>query len=483
MLDQYAGTGVSCNYVVPEHLADIAQQDELRQILDLSIARTIRQHPMLQVGIFREDSRKPAYIELDTVDLGQHVEWHVIRAPQDYDTASRAILKRLIEAKYPDVETRPAWKIALVPHEEGKTLEVMFVWNHSIGDGMSGKIFHETLLRHLNSPSSADDEALLEDRVLEVSGSAQDFPPPQEKMVKYPISLGLTVSTLWNEVVKSSKHSNTHALWAPIRAGPVKTEIRRITVENSTVQMLLIACRKHKTTLTALLHGIILVSMASQLQQQQAGGFTCGTAINMRPFTPPSPPGYPKLKPDETMANIVSIMDHEFDVDLVAYVRNQIERPSSETDGRSPFAKVIWSSATTTRDEIRKAVDLGVKDKTVGLMGFIHDWREESKNEAKKSRQWSWLVTNLGVLDGAASVNRAENVGGAWSIESASFSISAQVTGPAISVCPIAVKGGKLSVDFCWQDGVVDTAVGERLVSFVEDWLKYFGTKEEESSE
>ncbi|POR33525.1 Uncharacterized protein TPAR_06277 [Tolypocladium paradoxum] len=481
-LDQYAGTGVACHYVVPEHLAAVARRDELQQTLDLAIARTVRQHPVLRVGILREDSRKPAFIELDTVDLGQQVEWHVVGAPQDYDTNSRAILNRLIDGKYSDLETRPSWNIALVRRDGARTLEVMFVWHHAIADGMSGKIFHETLLQHLNAPKGTDDEALLKNRVLKVSGSAHNFPPPMEKMVKYPFSIGLAVSTIYN-MLKPSKHQETQAMWAPIRAGPCKTELRRITVADSTLQMVLIACRRHKTTLTGLLHGIILVSMASQLLQQQAPGFVGRTPINMRAFTPPSPPEYPKLQPAETMANIVSVTDHEFDVDLVAYVRNQIQRASAETDGRSTLAEVIWSSATTARHEIRKAVDLGVKDNPVGLMCLVPDWREHNKSDAKKPRHLSWVVTNLGVLDGAANVDGAEKDAGAWSVERASFSTSAQVTGPAIGVCPIAVKGGKLCLDFCWQVGVVDTALGERLASSVEDWLAYLGTKDEGACE
>lgn len=61
-------------------------------------------------------------------------------------------------------------------------------------------------------------------------------------------------------------------------------------------------------------------------------------------------------------------------------------------------------------------MDLGVEDNPVGLTGFILDWREQSNNEAKKTRHWYWFVTNL-----AANADGAEKDGNAWSVESVLF--------------------------------------------------------------
>ncbi|UNI23790.1 Alcohol acetyltransferase [Purpureocillium takamizusanense] len=481
-LDMYRGTSIACTYCIPGRLASSGQQEELEEALHSAVARTVLQHPVLQVGIYREASRKPAYLQLDTVDLRQHVEWRTVESEDELEAMARETLIAQIDTKFEDLEVRPAWRIAVLRRRDSRALEVNFVWHHALADGMSGKMFHETLLRHLTSvvgdgPMIPPDES----RILDVSNSARRFPPPMEKMVKYPVSVGYTLSTLWQDVRPQMAGSARHqvlAHWAPLRLTPPKTDIRRVRLSNERLRVVLAACRRHSTTLTGLLHGIVAVALSSLLSKGRAAGFLAKTAMNMRVATPASA----SLIPKETMADIVSVVGHTYDLKTTAGIRSKIEAAAtqaSEKGRQVTLAEVVWSSATAARADIKKALDKGVKDNIIGVMGFVPDWRDHGRSVAKKPRESSWVITNLGVIErGVSDAQEGEGCddGGKWHIEGASFSINAQSTGAAISLCVIAVERGDLVLDVCWQRDVIDSMVAEGVAQVIEDWLTYFGT-------
>ncbi|KAJ6445278.1 alcohol acetyltransferase [Purpureocillium lavendulum] len=484
-LDMYYGTSIACVYRIPQRLAS-ASQAEVEGSVHSAIARTVLQHPVLQVGIYGETSRKPAYVQLDTVDLKRHVQWKTAETGEDFEGYALRLLQEQIDTKFSELETRPPWRITVLRQKGSRDLQINFVWHHALADGMSGKIFHQTLLGHLTSDD--DDRggrASTESLVLDVAGAAKRFHPPQEKMVKYRVSMGYTLSTLWKDILPSTPGSASHQLlahWAPLELEPPKTDIYRVRLNNERLQVVLAACREHNTTLTGLLHAIMVVAVSSSVSQSRSPGFIAKTAMNMRVLTPESP----NLVPRETMGDIVSVTGHTFAPETVTKIRNQVIKVGashySGQDRRGPVAEVIWPTATTVRDEIKKALSSGVKDNIIGLMSFVPDWRQYNKSTAKKPREVAWVITNLGVIDGGAAAAEANGRGNdgdedRWHIEEASFSINGQTTGAAISLCAIAVKHRDLALDFCFQRDLIasDTAAG--VARTVEDWLTYFGTE------
>jgi len=479
VLGMYCGTSVACTYRIPDKIASTGEE-ALDAALNTAIAQTVLQYPVLQVGIYKEDSRRPSYMQLDTVDLNQHVQWKTLESEDDVDAAALETLITQIDTKFHDIEARPPWRITVLRRRGSRAVEVNFVWHHALADGMSGKMFHETLLRHL---TGADDGSVTpgESRILDVSGSAKRFPPPMEKMVKYPVSFGYVLSELWKEVrppKAGSAADQVLAHWAPLQLQPPETDIRRVRLSNERLRIVLAACRQHNTTLTGLLHGIIAVALSSLLSKKQAPGFLAKTAMNMRVLTPASG----SLVPKETMADIVSVVGHTFDPDATAAIRSKIETAaseSSEQSRRGTLAEAIWASAVTARQDIKKVLDQGTKDNIIGVMGFVPDWRDHGRSVAKKPRDSAWVITNLGVIDGGLSgedggacIRRDDN----WHIEGGTFSINAQTTGAAISVCVIAVKHRELVLDVCWQRDVIDSRIAEGVAQATEDWLTYLGT-------
>jgi hypothetical protein len=103
---------------------------------------------------------------------------------------------------------------------------------------------------------------------------------------------------------------------------------------------------------------------------------------------------------------------------------------------------------------------------------------------AKKTRQFSWLVTNIGVLDGNALTGPTTTTtqsptgsdtksddGQRWSIHRAQFGLSAEIPAAAIEFAPVSVAGRGMCVSANWPDGAVDAALGERIMADLERWL------------
>ncbi|KAK2601279.1 hypothetical protein N8I77_010742 [Diaporthe amygdali] len=106
------------------------------------------------------------------------------------------------------------------------------------------------------------------------------------------------------------------------------------------------------------------------------------------------------------------------------------------------------------------------------------------KDQAKKTRQFSWLVTNIGVLDGNTSTSPSTTTtrsptGGdskpndvqRWSISRAQFGLSAEIPAAAIEFSPVSVAGRGMCVSASWPDCAVDAELGERIMADLERWL------------
>ncbi|KAI1101087.1 hypothetical protein F4804DRAFT_335624 [Jackrogersella minutella] len=101
-----------------------------------------------------------------------------------------------------------------------------------------------------------------------------------------------------------------------------------------------------------------------------------------------------------------------------------------------------------------------------------------------QSRQFSWLVTNVGVLDGD-TLRRLSTTGGdtksdndqRWSIDRTQFGLSAEIPAAAIEFAPISVVGQGMCVGADWPDCAVDTMFGERIMADLERWLTQLVTQ------
>ncbi|CAJ2508955.1 Uu.00g139810.m01.CDS01 [Anthostomella pinea] len=481
ILDLYRGTSVICRYAIPPTMTVANARSELMSTIRAAIARVVLKHPLLQVGVGKAESRKPFFVPLDSLDLGQLITWRFIEGPVDEDSL-RETAQSEVDNKFDGLDSLPCWRVLILHPQYTDSLEIVFTFNHSHADGMGGKVFHEDLLQTLNAGITDEERQQFDQNVVKLPDCTPRFTPTTPQLAKLPVTNGFIVKTLWDEMKPGMLRKDvTLATWAPILTSlPYKTQLRSFAVDAGTLTNILAACRKHKTTLTGLIHGLALVSLASRLDEHKAPAFEAATALDQRKFLPSSHPSYPGLDPKRTVANYVSLMGHGFDTQVVSEVRSKLNWKKTSNESLSDeLAGLTWSAAAKVRREIQERLDLGLKNDLIGLMKFIGDWRTQMKKDARKPRQFSWLVTNLGVVDGqpgtgttALSSAKDEN----WAIRRAQFVLSTEVPSGVWMIAPFAVKDGPLCMTFSSQDGVVDVGLAEGFVGDIHRWLVQIGS-------
>ncbi|KAH7139625.1 alcohol acetyltransferase-domain-containing protein [Dactylonectria estremocensis] len=473
----YCGTAVNCRYVLPSLLAGFEMHKQVVQLFNRAVAQTVIQFPMLQVGLAGEKSRKPSWVHLPTIDLMHHIEWLVLSDSCNYDQEFQLNLQYHLDTEFDHLETRPGWRLSMMRTETSNFVDVMFVWNHANCDGMSAKIFHQTLLQSLNGPDSSA-SFLPDSTAISTAVSAQRFPPPQEKLARYAITMGYALSEVWHTFGPSplSPKNLAHATWAPIHLDPYKTQHHAISIEHDVLAQILAACRHRGTTLTGLVHGIVLVSLASYLPKETATAFSSATAMDQRRFMGEKErdPKYSWLNPHQSVQNCVSSIYHTFDSHLVDGIRAVARVNNWKPQPVPELEEDIWSAAGAIREDIEHRLDIGLTNSVVGLMKLVRDWQGYHRGHEHKPRELSWIVTNLGVLDGKPSLDTTSTEkGDGWAVDEAKFALSAHVAGPFLQISAISVKGGNLSIHVAWQDSADGNRIGEQVAKDMEAWLRY----------
>ncbi|KAI8677384.1 hypothetical protein NCS56_00628300 [Fusarium sp. Ph1] len=450
LLDLYPSTVLTCHYKTPHHLITTpAGQPDLEEFWERAVARNIIQHPLMQVGQINEDSAEPAWVQLDTINLSQHISWRLVTSSEDYPTIRKKILHEQLSTKFSDLGTRPGWRTVVLKQESDDLME----------------IFHETMLETLNHAGGGSDFPLVRNHILKTVANKQNLPPPQETAGNCSTSFGYMADMIWEDVKPRlfGWASTPPTIWPPICPKPYETRFRTLTIDNQMLQGVLAACRAHKTTLTGLLHAIALISLTPHVPKE-VSEVTGSTPLNLRRFIPARSEAFPNLEPDRTVSCCVTSTKHKFNQEVLDQIRDRV-RTAGDDSKLSTCADIMWDVSARVREELQEKLSQGLKNDLVGMMGFVADWREHAKEAQQKPRAATWLVTNLGVLDGE---NGSVQLAGTWSIQRADFLLSADVAGPALTICPVAVKGRDLTINVGWQGGVVDDELGEQLVGDIE---------------
>ncbi|KAI8678903.1 hypothetical protein NCS55_00612800 [Fusarium keratoplasticum] len=292
------------------------------------------------------------------------------------------------------------------------------------------------MLETLNQAGAGFDFLIVCSYILETVVNKQNLPPPQEITGNYSTSFGYMADMTWEDV-------------KPRLLGWASTPPTGV----------LAACRAHKTTLTGLLHTIALISLTPYVPKE-VSEVTGSTPLNLRRFIPARSEAFPDLEPNRTVSCCVTSTEHKFDQELLDRIRDRI-KATADGSKLSTCADIMCDVLARVREELQEKLSQGLKNDLVGMMGFISDWREHAKEAQRKPRAATWLVTNLGVLDGE---NGSDQLTERWSIQRADFLLSADVAGPALTICPVAIKGRDLTINVGWQGGVVDDELGEQVV-------------------
>ncbi|KAF1962886.1 hypothetical protein CC80DRAFT_530784 [Byssothecium circinans] len=469
ILGQYRGTILSCRYAVPPRLAPAESRTQLEKVVKVAVVDTIMRHPMLQVGMIDATSKTPSWIQLRSVDLTQHIKWFYLGDHADFEQTVQETFRVQLDDRFPDLSAKqPGWKITIIRQGDAPILEVLLTWNHSQFDGASAKVWHEDFLEMLNTAENgAYERAGLDGDILRLPEAPPLLPTPLESLKSLPLDLKYLAKSVWEEFRPQFLNRDvSQAAWCPIRTSPYKTQFRAFFMDNASLSVIIALCRQNKTTITGLLNGLALIAFALRLDSTVAPAFQSSTIMDHRRNLPTAPPDAPWGSSDRAVSNYVTQLPHRFETDLVARIRSKLPANSSEgIDLSADLQRELWAESAQNRLEIVRKLEAGLRNDLVGLFKYVTDWQKTMSDMAKNTRRFTWLVTNVGVLNGSTSDGQK------WSIDRAQFGLSAEIPGAAIEFAPISVASRGMCVSANWLDCAVDVKFGERIMADLERWL------------
>ncbi|ORY10489.1 hypothetical protein BCR34DRAFT_602069 [Clohesyomyces aquaticus] len=286
---------------VPARLANAhpASLAALQSTLYNAIARIVLAQPHLHVGIVGETSKHPGFVRLERLDLRNHVQWKIVDDSGQREDVYREAMQTQLDSRFEHLSTRPGWRVVVVYEPVAEIMAVV----------IPCKVFFQNEdhgILHLPDPSAK-------------------LPPNPERLTSWPATPTFLLKTVWHlsKPLWIFPPSNHHAIWAPIQPAPFATQFRRFSLPNAVLENVVIRCRERNTTLTGLVHALVLVSLSCTLGNSNAKAFASRTPYDLRKVLPERSKEYPWLETKEAMCNYVSVLDHEFDAELVARIRNQ----------------------------------------------------------------------------------------------------------------------------------------------------------------
>jgi hypothetical protein len=469
LLDQYRGTVLSCRYAVPPRLALAESRIQLEKAVKVAVVDTIMKHPMLQVGMIDVTSKAPSWIQLPSLDLTQHIKWLYLGDHADFEQTVQETFRAQLDDRFPDnASEQPGWKITIIRQGDAPILEVLLTWNHPQFDGAGAKVWHEDFLELLNTTENeAYERTGLDGDILRLPEAPPLLPTPLESVKSLPLDIKFLAKSVWEEFRPQFLNRDvSQAAWCPIRTSPYKTQFRAFFVDKASLSAILTLCRQNKTTITGLLNGLALIAFALRLDSTVAPAFQSSTIMDHRRNLPPAPPDAPWGSSDRVVSNYVTQLPHRFETELVARIRSRLPADSSEDINLcADLQRELWAVSAENRLEIVRKLEAGLRNDLVGVFKYVTDWKKTMSDMAKKTRQFTWLVTNVGVLNGGTSDDQK------WSIGRAQFGLSAEIPAAAIEFAPISVAGQGMVVSANWPDCAVDIKFGERIMADLERWL------------
>lgn len=438
----YRGVIVTCRY----HTLNSRERID-QGTLYSALGRVILAQPMLRVGLLRDDTNEASFAHIEKLSLGDHASFSTLPC-QSLDEYNEQLATRQgwhHDQCWLDIAGRPPWRVEVVEPaltEPSGFQDIIFAFHHSLCDGTSGRIFHEQLLRELNNQSAPPAVDVLE------FPQPPQLPDSQDEAVPFSNSPWFIVKTLWNEfgpsVLRSQKPIPWHGKGIDFSI-PYTTRIRPIDVPAAVASKMLGACRQHKTSLTGLIHALVLASYATRLSADEAPFFASITPISLRPYLRPGA--------DASLLRVlVASLTQEYPPEHVAQLRSG-EPTSLDT--------CIWSTAQLVKGELSRRASTLPQDEIVSLMKYIPDWFAFFKAKDGQPRTHSWELSNIGVFEAprpasAAAAAAAEPASDArFGVSRMCFTNGAVVAGAPVGLGVASAPNGLLTIALSWQQTVV----------------------------
>lgn len=446
----YRGVVVSARYSPA-----ITTSDDLASspALISAVTSLVMDNPMLRVGLINGENTGAKFTFIPKIDLSKHVSFQTMpcASVEEYQAFVANKHGELADEVFEDLASMPPWKIVLTKPQSNSSSftapdvqDILFSYHHSMLDGMAGRHVQEALISYLTEQKDIKSDLPL---VLENLQPPQ-LPNPEELAVPFTLSTSYMASVLWKEFAPAMLKPAPANIWygEPVnRSLPFKSNVRCINMPAATLKALLAACKEHSTSLTALLHVLILKSMAKQVLD--APGFNTATPINMRPYVTDG-------APETTLRCLTSTFNYHVSAATLATFK------AGATDDD------VWKTAKHFRELLSKKVNSLPADDIMPMLKYISDWPTFWGKKDGKARPDSWEISNIGIL-------RLPKEAGKWTITSALFSGSCMVAGGPFCLNTLTVAGGEMTIAITWQQDIMPVEMMEQLST---DLKAYFAS-------
>lgn len=410
-------------------------------------------------------------MHLPEIHLARQVEFRSLSADTEaeYDTKLADLQGWLHDQLFPDIENRPPWTVLVVKPEgplaasrgNVRSQDVMLGFHHAIADGNGGRIFHEDLARYLNTvPALPIDGAKTQS--VYAFPDAPALPEGQDNAIEFTRSSWYMVRILWATFGPAWLKRSTPEPWAglPITFSlPYETLVRPVDLSADTLKVLLKACKANSTSLTGLLHSLVLTSMTQRLPDK-VSYLVSSSPISLRPWLASTVDQ--SLK--DTIRVLITAMNHEHHAKVLRAIRGT---PASKP---TDLEKTVWKNAVRVRAELTKRLETLPANDPVSLLPYISDFFSYWEAKDGEPRDLTWEVSNIGVL-------KSPGEEGGYKLTRAQFTNGAMVAGSGIGVNVASIAGGQLTITLSWQKEVMTAEFVNGIADDLLKWSMHFADK------
>ncbi|KAJ5980435.1 hypothetical protein N7481_007733 [Penicillium waksmanii] len=421
----YLNLAVAATYELPKSFTSPVEDYVLR-----ACASVIAEHPSLSAIPAADDTQEPYFVRLPIIDLDKVVRFtqreHGI--PRDVSLGEGDIspdldLQAVFQEEHntPFIPPNPYWRLhVLVDKQDTHKFTAALILHHALGDGGSGKSFHISFLRALQTQTASDGET-----PHSVASPQIPMLPNIEQIHPMPLSFWFLAKKIFQAKVYAPRDPG---LWTGARIQPpTSTHVRLVPFAQGLVKRLRKACREERTTITALLQTVYARSLFKHIPDQFFR-LNCTGAFSTRRFLP-------DIITEDSMGVFVADFEESYTRSTVALA--------------DPTA-FPWEEARRSRQTIQDTLDRKGADVGPNLLKFVNNFQQElCLSKVGQDRDKSFEVSNIGVVSSTSTPDQP-------SIQGMAFSQCASVMGNAIGVSVVTGGDGCLVLGISWQEAVVE---------------------------
>jgi hypothetical protein len=425
----YLNVAVAATYHLPD-ICDLPVKDYVYQASEIAIA----EHPVLSAIVADDHTQDPYFVRLPQLDLDKIISLQdrkpgLLGTEANGEPAPDLDLQTLLAREHnkPFEAPNAFWRLCILLDKENEAqFTVVFVYHHAIGDGSSGKAFHQTFLRALGLTSNPEKTKSI-------------IPTPQIPLfpnIELISPMSLSFSYLAKKLFQAKIYSRRPTgLWTGSKVlNPTQTRVRLVPFSKSLLSALRHLCHAQDTTITAFLQTIFARAIFAHIPAEFTR-LACTGAISCRRWLP-------AIVTDETMGVWVQGFEESYLRDAVAISTTAFP----------------WEEARRSKQTVQAVLRNKGKDSSINLLQFVDDYQEElCLSKVGKEREGSFEVSNIGFVDSPTDPEKTR-------LQGMVFSQSASVMGNAIEFSVVTGGDGCLVVSVSWQEGVVEPELVNKVI-------------------